>query len=500
MSSVISGFILRSDATPYLTAPKVSLRQVQPQGVENTLGQDALLLPGISENPTNSAGFLSLTLFSESDGTAYEFRVTAGDTPNQYDSGWFTVKLFAGQNYVWDEILPTTVPDIRPDLDRSVARVAQQISSDPSLSQLLRSAIGLTPRGEYSPTVTYRQGDLVGFSGGGFTPILPTPITGIDPTIPGYWQTVGARGLPGGTGGNNSDYVESAWLADSTDAPTRRAVGQQIVRIDDALDNRLQTDNIGVQGVSGTVVFQTVRADTSVPISTGNATDVPNIGAIRAWAVPRENPVMEGTVQVPLKPISDDSRHAASTEWVRQYTANYWQTIGRPRLIRPEANLLIFGALTQNTSGTHVLGAISSSTLNFSHQTEEFVTHGSGVLTITPAITNLFPFSNYRFLVEVAIDATANNFSSQNSTFNSIQMEQSFAAASFTSLGGSSYGHAFAAGFQGFQLRRMVSVNLTASQIIAGYRLRCLVGTQGAGAGVSYVVNQLWSIRCVFAN
>lgn len=409
MVTTISGKILNSGGQPYTGSniPTVSVRQVVPQAS----GVSDLLMPGIATYTAGVDGSLTVVLLSDTDGTAYEFQIEADVV-----IPWFTITLFNGQDKDWAEILPTTVPEIRPDLDRSVARVAQQLSSDVTISQILRGAIGLTARGEYVDTQFYRQGDLVSFQGNSYTPKLPVPIIGINPLDLNSWQVVALRGVPGGTGGNNAPYNSAGWQADTVNAPTRAAVANKIDQIETDISLTLKKTGEVSQTVNGVVNFlDTLTVEEDVNVLGGDII-VPNSRSVVEYAAPKVNPTFSGFVDVPDRPLTDDNRAAANIAWVRDYAEDYFNRAQRPYPIGIRSSWQLSGAtFTASTNPSFQVFGASSGTLSTEIDQDGVVVVTSptnGIWRLdTGFLSKVNPAHNtFTFIIKTYFNFVATNF------------------------------------------------------------------------------------------
>lgn len=486
--ATVKGKILASDGQPFEEPPIVELRQVNP---EPTNGTADVLLPSVSSYEADeSTGYLELVLEADSDGTAYEFRILSPE----YNTNWFLVVLFAGAVRSWADVLPTEVPAVRPDLDRSVARIAQQISSDPSISGLLRGSVGLTPRGIYLSTAIYRQGDLVSFQGASYTPILPTPISGVEPTADATrWQVIAARGLPGGTGGDNSNYSEAAWKLDTTNAPSKAAVARKLETVDDAIDNRLQLQGSTTQLVDGIVVFEDqAELLTLTNIGAGNSNRLVNATSVRQYAAPLSNPTFVDSVIVPTYPANENSQRVANTAWTRAYAEAYWNSVSRPNPIASRGIFIFNSTFNANTGASLVYLNSTSRTL-----LDSFVSDGIFELAtvpnttdtrirVNPTVLTRFPGNNYQFFIRVSVSLTTSSFAVQNPTITAVQIARR-ATGEAGDTGIYNTFQAFtAAGIFANNSVHETTHNLLASQLTSGCSFLVQHGTQAAAAGLTF--------------
>lgn len=496
MVTTISGKILNSVGQPYPVdaRPSVLIRQVVPQAS----GTSDLLLPGIATFTAATDGSLTVPLLSDVDGTAYEFQIVADVT-----IPWFTVKLFDGQDKDWAEILPTTVPEIRPDLDRSVARVAQQLASDVTISQLFRGAIGLTARGEYVNTQFYRQGDLVSFQGNSYTPKLPVPIVGVSPLDEGSWQVVALRGVPGGTGGVNSPYNSAAWQADTTNAPSRAAVANKIDQMDTIIGQSLKKENEVTQDVAGTVNFlDTVTAAEDVNVLGGDII-VPNSRSVVQFAAPKSNPVFSGFVDVPDRPLTDDNRAAANIAWVRDYAEEYFRNAQRPYPIGMRATWELANVtIAQNTTAALTAnGATTGTLLSEVDQDDLFliINQAQGTWRMSNGfLSRVNPAHNsFTFIVRTTFAFVSTNFGVSSSKWFTSGLQR-ISGGSFAYIHQYIGGYAAAPGHYGISGLTTGYVTTTRAQVNAGTdSFRFALSTQEAGAGNNYNGSVFYELNLV---
>lgn len=321
----------------------------------------ALITPSQVTETSDVSGNVVMTLPAAEEGTAYTLRITVGTSPNSsfWDSGKFIFTVYPNQLLDWGSVIPTQIPAIRPDLDRSVARVASQITSDPDLSSQFRQAIGFNARGTYSATEYYKAGDIVDFQGCSYTPVLPSLIRGISPIFnisSENWQLLARKGDTGaGQTGDNSAYNATAWLADTVKPPTKSAVRNIIESIFTALAGKpgLSDNNVWSGTQQFNLLTSTLASDFAAP-GAPTSNQLPRVQDILSFFAPKSNPTLTGTVDVPTPPDSDSSTRAANTQWVRTRQSNL--DTSESQLGERQAAVIQLSGLryAQNTTGVEV--------------------------------------------------------------------------------------------------------------------------------------------------
>ena len=119
------------------------------------------------------------------------------------------------------DLVPTGVTQAAQDT--AIASVTRRLYLAPEFWNGIRNNV-FKVLGAYSPTTTYKQGNVVSWNGGTYVYIRDVATEGVSPSDQTHWQQWAAQGATGaGTTGNPAPYDPVGWQG-ATDAPSRGAV------------------------------------------------------------------------------------------------------------------------------------------------------------------------------------------------------------------------------------------------------------------------------------
>lgn len=185
-----------------------------------------------------AAGVVNINLAeSETSRVSYRFRFFANN-PDNLETGIDEEPTFDFHALVpnqpsvnLSELIPTGIT--KDTLDTAIARLARILVQTADFREQLRG--GPTPKGNYSASTYYREGDFVSYGGSGWLYINAEPAAGQTPSAgnTAYWMLAAAKGDAGGTGGQNTAYDATGWNG-ALWAPSANAVRniiEQLARI-----------------------------------------------------------------------------------------------------------------------------------------------------------------------------------------------------------------------------------------------------------------------------
>lgn len=231
------------------------------------------------------------------------------------------------------DLIPTRVST--DSLPRTVRAIAELITADADFVEALRG--GPRFKGDYASGTYYERDDAVTYGGSSWVYINEDPAAGQTPSTlnTDYWQILGKKGDPGGTGGDDTAYDAAGWNGD-TNAPSKNAV-RDIIETLAAKSSPQFTDN----------------PTCPTQIDTDSSTKLANTAYTQAAITARfNNAALTGDSTAITQSTNNNSTRIATTEFTKA-------AIGRYSRITDTKNTSTAGGASVVGSQTRTLNTIN---------------------------------------------------------------------------------------------------------------------------------------------
>ncbi|MFS0515156.1 hypothetical protein ACEYW6_10585 [Nostoc sp. UIC 10607] len=376
--------------------------------IDDTTTPDTIYLPQ-SYTFDITAGALDIDLQeSETSRITYNFQFFKTDTEGE---------LIEPALINFDALVPNISPVqfaslvptglVNDVLDTGALRVARIISTTPALAQNIG---GPFPRGEYSPTTTYKYRDLVSYLSRTYISKDLNPITGVLPTNTASWMNIPVEPSGSLILGDATPYG-SSWNTSGL-SPSQDAVYDQV---EDVKSNISLKANLISPIFSGDVIVpnqtlgdaSTKAANTNF-VAAGLADNVATTNTALALKAPLASPTFTGTPLAPTAATATNTTQIATTAYVKSNLADYATLVsptltGDPKAPTPATSdndtsiattafavsMLLDRVKQVAAGGNNVL--VLPNNLRLVYQTTVITTNAAGVATINFGITFASP-------------------------------------------------------------------------------------------------------------
>lgn len=278
---------------------------------------DSVLLPILRKFNIVAGNLNSLNLNLPESATqqvSYRFRVfeyLPGSSSEVYQIPTMDFRSFVPNvaSVEFDDLLPVNISN--ETIGINAAAIAQILATTPQYAALLRGDPNYL--GPYNAIQGYKKGEAVKFAGSWWIFISETPTSGVEPSAvpPGsnFWMSIGEKGDPGGTGGNDVPFG-AGWNG-ATWAPTANALYDYLITL--ATSSQLAT-----YAPLNAPSFTGIPSRSINPLSGSNSTELATTAWSRSLFALLDSPVFTGNPSAPTQPITDISNKIATTSFARQ--------------------------------------------------------------------------------------------------------------------------------------------------------------------------------------